>query len=37
MFLTKGPAPLKGPTNSSGSTLGCKSACDANLDGNQGN
>ena len=28
-----GPAPLKGPFDSSGYPVGCKSACDANLDG----
>lgn len=27
------PSVLKGPTNSSGDTLGCQSACDANLSG----
>lgn len=31
------PAPLKGPYDSTGFPLGCKSACAANLDGNQGN
>ncbi|KAF5348842.1 hypothetical protein D9756_009712 [Leucocoprinus leucothites] len=31
------PAPLKGPYDSSGFPVGCKSACVANLDGNQGN
>jgi hypothetical protein len=32
-----GPAPLKGPYDSSGFPVGCKSSCLANLDGNQGN
>jgi hypothetical protein len=31
------PAALKGPFDSSGFPLGCKSACVANLDGNQAN
>ncbi|KAF8878087.1 thaumatin [Infundibulicybe gibba] len=31
------PAPLKGPYDSTGFPVGCKSACLANLDGNQGN
>ncbi|KAG8741801.1 hypothetical protein FRC10_002400 [Ceratobasidium sp. 414] len=31
------PAPLKGPFDSTGFPLGCKSACVANLDGNQAN
>ncbi|CAG7850269.1 Thaumatin-like protein 1a AltName: Full=Mdtl1; AltName: Full=Pathogenesis-related protein 5a; Short=PR-5a; AltName: Allergen=Mal d 2; Flags: Precursor [Serendipita indica DSM 11827] len=31
------PAPLKGPFDSSGFPVGCKSACFANLDGNQAN
>ncbi|KAG8791937.1 hypothetical protein FRC12_007774 [Ceratobasidium sp. 428] len=31
------PAALKGPFDASGFPLGCKSACVANLDGNQGN
>ncbi|CCO36784.1 Thaumatin-like protein 1 [Rhizoctonia solani AG-1 IB] len=31
------PAPLKGPYDSSGFPVGCKSACGANLDGNQAN
>jgi len=31
------PNALKGPTNASGKVMGCKSACYANLDGNQGN
>jgi hypothetical protein len=31
------PAPLKGPFDSSGFPVGCKSACFANLDGNQQN
>ncbi|KAH7326956.1 thaumatin [Rhizoctonia solani] len=31
------PAPLKGPFDSSGFPVGCKSACAANLDGNQAN
>lgn len=31
-----GPAPLRGPRDSSGNIAGCKSACLANLDGNQG-
>ena len=31
-----GPAPLKGPYDSSGFPVGCKSACYANLDGDQG-
>ena len=30
------PAPLKGPYDSTGFPVGCKSACEANLDGNQG-
>ncbi|KAG5637268.1 hypothetical protein H0H81_005201, partial [Sphagnurus paluster] len=30
------PAPLKGPYDSVGFPVGCKSACFANLDGNQG-
>ena len=30
------PAALKGPYDSSGFPVGCKSACLANLDGNQG-
>lgn len=29
-----GPAPLKGPYDSTGFPVGCKSACEANLDGN---
>ncbi|KAJ3556649.1 hypothetical protein NP233_g6777 [Leucocoprinus birnbaumii] len=29
------PAPLKGPYDSSGFPVGCRSACQANLDGNQ--
>jgi len=29
------PAELAGPFNSTGSAVGCKSACDANLDGDQ--
>ncbi|KXN93150.1 Thaumatin-like protein 1a, partial [Leucoagaricus sp. SymC.cos] len=29
------PAPLKGPFDSTGFPVGCKSACVANLDGNQ--
>ncbi|PPQ65533.1 hypothetical protein CVT26_000490 [Gymnopilus dilepis] len=29
------PSPLKGPFDSSGAPVGCKSACFANLDGNQ--
>ncbi|EPQ51357.1 thaumatin-like protein [Gloeophyllum trabeum ATCC 11539] len=28
------PDPLKGPTDSSGAVVGCRSACQANLDGN---
>jgi hypothetical protein len=28
------PAPLKGPYDSTGFPVGCKSACEANLDGN---
>lgn len=32
---TAGPAPLKGPFDSTGFPVGCKSACEANLDGNQ--
>ncbi|PPQ92204.1 hypothetical protein CVT25_008978 [Psilocybe cyanescens] len=32
-----GPSALKGPFDSSGFPVGCKSACFANLDGNQGN
>ncbi|KAI0318326.1 thaumatin-like protein [Amylostereum chailletii] len=31
------PAPLKGPFDSTGFPVGCKSACVANLDGNQAN
>ncbi|KAG8712976.1 hypothetical protein FRC09_019252, partial [Ceratobasidium sp. 395] len=31
------PAPLKGPYDSTGFPVGCKSACFANLDGNQAN
>ncbi|KAF9269477.1 Osmotin thaumatin-like protein [Marasmius fiardii PR-910] len=31
------PAPLKGPFDSTGFPVGCKSACVANLDGNPGN
>ncbi|KAJ3566796.1 hypothetical protein NP233_g6776 [Leucocoprinus birnbaumii] len=31
------PSPLVGPRDSSGNPVGCKSACFANLDGNQGN
>ncbi|KAF8810309.1 thaumatin-like protein [Phlegmacium glaucopus] len=31
------PGPLKGPFDPSGFPVGCKSACFANLDGNQGN
>ncbi|KAI0342505.1 Osmotin thaumatin-like protein [Trametopsis cervina] len=31
------PAPLKGPYDSTGFPVGCKSACEANLDGNQAN
>ena len=31
-----GPEPLKGPFDSVGFPIGCKSACFANLDGNQG-
>ena len=31
-----GPAELKGPFDSTGFPVGCKSACEANLDGNQG-
>ncbi|KAK2460750.1 hypothetical protein APHAL10511_007220 [Amanita phalloides] len=31
------PAPLKGPFDSSGFPVGCKSACEANLDGNPSN
>nr|ALA44964.1 thaumatin-like protein 2 [Moniliophthora perniciosa] len=31
------PAPLKGPFDASGFPVGCKSACFANLDGNQAN
>jgi len=31
------PAPLKGPFDSSGFPVGCKSACSANLDGNPTN
>lgn len=30
------PDVLKGPFDSNGFPLGCKSACEANLDGNQG-
>ena len=30
------PDALKGPFDSNGFPLGCKSACEANLDGNQG-
>lgn len=28
-----GPAPLQGPYDSSGFPVGCKSACEANIDG----
>ncbi|KAG1748313.1 thaumatin [Suillus paluster] len=31
------PAPLKGPYDSTGFPVGCKSACEANLDGNPSN
>ncbi|EDR10333.1 thaumatin-like protein [Laccaria bicolor S238N-H82] len=31
------PTPLKGPFDSTGFPVGCKSACNANLDGNPGN
>jgi len=31
-----GPAPLKGPIDSRGVPIGCKSACEANVDGNPG-
>ncbi|KAH7106379.1 thaumatin-like protein [Auriculariales sp. MPI-PUGE-AT-0066] len=31
------PSPLKGPFDSSGFPVGCRSACSANLDGNPGN
>ncbi|KAJ8700880.1 hypothetical protein PTI98_003860 [Pleurotus ostreatus] len=31
------PAPLKGPFDASGFPVGCRSACQANLDGNPGN
>ncbi|KAI0036913.1 thaumatin-like protein [Vararia minispora EC-137] len=31
------PAPLQGPYDSTGFPVGCKSACEANLDGNPGN
>lgn len=30
-----GPAEIAGPTDSTGANAGCKSACEANLDGNQ--
>ena len=30
------PSPLKGPFDSNGFSLGCKSACFANVDGNPG-
>lgn len=33
--LMLGPAQLKGPFDSTGFPVGCKSACVANLDGNQ--
>lgn len=32
-LTSAGPDALKGPTNSSGAVLGCKSACDANIGG----
>ncbi|KAJ3504489.1 hypothetical protein NLJ89_g7910 [Agrocybe chaxingu] len=31
------PEPLRGPVDSTGFPLGCRSACEANLDGNQAN
>ena len=34
--ISSGPAPLKGPLDSSGFPVGCKSACEANVDGNPG-
>jgi len=37
MRITSGPAALKGPYDSSGFPVGCKSSCNANLDGNQAN
>lgn len=35
-MLHLGPSQLKGPFDSSGFPVGCKSACVANLDGNPG-
>lgn len=32
-LLRSGPAPLQGPYDSTGFPVGCKSACEANLDG----
>lgn len=32
--MLEGPAPLQGPDDSTGFPVGCKSACEANLDGN---
>lgn len=29
-----GPGPLQGPYDSTGFPVGCKSACEANIDGN---
>ncbi|KAF9254524.1 hypothetical protein L218DRAFT_951481 [Marasmius fiardii PR-910] len=37
IFTFPGPAPLKGPFDSTGFPVGCKSACIANLDGNPQN
>ena len=34
--ISSGPAPLKGPFDSIGFPVGCKSACEANFDGNPG-
>ena len=36
MIILQGPTPLKGPFDSTGFPVGCKSACVANLDGNPG-
>lgn len=34
LLCALGPDPLKGPFDSNGIAVGCKSACSANLDGN---
>ena len=36
MCICAGPAAIAGPADSSGKNVGCKSACYANLDGDQG-